>query len=81
MGPSLASFQPLSSKPLKYGTSSVFFCGGGVWRKTYFSQVIYTLLQAGLSKEALGRDNLESIASYLEQHYYAQNGLLGFGVL
>ena len=43
------------------------------------SQVVSTFLQGGFSVESLGKENLESIASYLEQHYHAQDGLLGFG--
>ncbi|KAL9100074.1 MAG: hypothetical protein Q9163_004515 [Psora crenata] len=45
------------------------------------SWVISTLFQGGFSNETLGQESLESIASYLEQHYHAQSGLLGFAPL
>lgn len=38
-----------------------------------------TLLHSGFSLDCLGQTNLDAIASYLEQHFDAQQGLLGFG--
>lgn len=38
-----------------------------------------TLLQGGFSVESLGKENIDSITSYLESHLQAQSGLLGFG--
>ena len=42
-------------------------------------QAISTLLRGGFSVDSLGLENIAHIASYLENHLEAQDGLLGFG--
>ncbi|KAL9593554.1 MAG: hypothetical protein Q9219_007497 [cf. Caloplaca sp. 3 TL-2023] len=43
------------------------------------SWTLSTLLQAGYSTANLGQDNMRELASYLQEHYMAQNGLVRFG--
>ncbi|KAI4199737.1 MAG: hypothetical protein LQ348_001827 [Seirophora lacunosa] len=45
------------------------------------SWTISTLLQSGYSTAGLGHNNMSHLASYLQKHYTAQNGLVGFAPL
>ncbi|KAI9870614.1 MAG: hypothetical protein M1830_004046, partial [Pleopsidium flavum] len=55
------------------GLPSAFPCN--IFELTW---VASTLLQGGFSVKSLGDDGMSSIGSYVEKHFHAQDGLLGF---